>query len=184
MAGAERRAAAATKQLLFTVPRVGVGVLAARAGDAGGRVLVGKRLNAHGEGTWALPGGHLEYGETPEECAVREMLEETGLRLSNPRCVAVENCVWQPPAPQRHYVTVFVAGELEAGAVAHNSEPDKCAGWSFEDPDNLPTPLFMPLAQLAATPGRVREALRCGGPAGSGGPRAAFSPGPPVVRSD
>ena len=45
------------------IPRVGVGVIVQRDG----RILLGKRLGAHGEGTWALPGGHLEFGESVAE---------------------------------------------------------------------------------------------------------------------
>ena len=49
-----------------------------------GRVLMVKRRYAPRAGAWCLPAGFMEYGETPEHCAVREMEEETGLlvRLS------------------------------------------------------------------------------------------------------
>ena len=59
-------------------PRVGVGAILVR----NGKVLMGKRKNAHGEGSWALPGGHLEFGESLEECATRETYEETGIIIS------------------------------------------------------------------------------------------------------
>ena len=35
-------------------------------------------------GKWNAPGGKMEPGETPDECAVREVFEETGLRIENP----------------------------------------------------------------------------------------------------
>ena len=39
-------------------------------------ILLGKRKNCYGEGDWALPGGHLEYGESLLECVTRELKEE------------------------------------------------------------------------------------------------------------
>ena len=56
-------------------PSVGVGVII-RNGD---HLLLMKRQNSHGDGTWSMPGGHLEYGESPQECAIREAEEEVGL---------------------------------------------------------------------------------------------------------
>jgi mutator protein MutT len=43
-----------------------------------GRVLLARRASDPGAGLWDLPGGFCEPGETPEECAVRELREETG----------------------------------------------------------------------------------------------------------
>lgn len=70
---------------LFGVPRVGVGCIVAR----GTQLLLVKSRR----GYWSNPGGHLEFGETPEQCAIREMLEETGLHVSNVRFVAPEEIV-------------------------------------------------------------------------------------------
>mgnify|MGYP001213425023 CR=1 FL=1 len=50
-----------------------------------GKVLLGLRNSKHGSGTWQFPGGHLEFGETPAECAVREAFEELGILLARGR---------------------------------------------------------------------------------------------------
>ncbi|KAM0711680.1 hypothetical protein Q7P35_001047 [Cladosporium inversicolor] len=92
--------------------------------------LLGKRLGSHGAGTYALPGGHLEFGETPEECAAREILEETGLEVKNLRFLTATNDVMQEEG--KHYVTMFVVCErVREGDEARVMEVDKCEGWEW-----------------------------------------------------
>ena len=62
-------------------PRIGVGVCITKAD----KVPMHKRKSPHGNGTWSFPGGHLEYGETPEQCALREVAEECGVKITNLR---------------------------------------------------------------------------------------------------
>jgi 8-oxo-dGTP diphosphatase len=87
--------------------RVGVSVI---LHNAGGKLLLGKRKGSHGAGTWQFPGGHLDYGEEIVDCAAREVLEETGLAIANPKLVAVANSVFERET--KHYVTLFVRAEL------------------------------------------------------------------------
>jgi 8-oxo-dGTP diphosphatase len=123
--------------------RVGVGVLVFRAG----RVLLGQRLGSHGAGSWAPPGGHLEFGESAERCARRELFEETGLTLGalQPAPYTVDAF----PEIGRHYVTLFVVATDSAGE-PERREPTKCARWEWFDWSALPAPLFAPLASLCA----------------------------------
>ena len=123
--------------------RVGVGVLVVRDG----RVLLGERRGSHGAGTWAPPGGHLEYGESAEACARREAAEETGLTLGAvlPGPYSVDAF----PELNRQYATLFVVAPDAAGEPACR-EPAKCTGWSWWAWDALPAPLFAPLASLRA----------------------------------
>jgi ADP-ribose pyrophosphatase YjhB (NUDIX family) len=66
-------------------PTPAVGVLLAR----GGRLLLVRRRYPPYAGLWSMPAGFMEYGEAPEECAFRETLEETGLRVRIGRLVGV-----------------------------------------------------------------------------------------------
>jgi ADP-ribose pyrophosphatase YjhB (NUDIX family) len=57
-----------------------------------------------------MPGGHLEYGEDILNCAEREVLEETGLRVRGVNIVTVTNSVFEPE--HLHYVTVITYCEV------------------------------------------------------------------------
>ena len=47
------------------------------------RVLLLKRNNMPFKGYWSAPGGKMEFGESPHECCIREVREETGIDVSN-----------------------------------------------------------------------------------------------------
>lgn len=55
------------------------GLVVDRNGEAPRAALIG-RLDRRGRLLWSLPKGHVEVGETPEDTAVREVAEETGIR--------------------------------------------------------------------------------------------------------
>jgi len=125
-------------------PSVGVGVIILRDG----LVLLGQRIGSHGAGTWALPGGHLEFGETVEQCAAREVLEETGLELREFEAAPYTNDVFA--SEQKHYVTLFIVSASQQGEPAI-LEPGKCLGWRWFRWSALPSPLFQPLQTLVDT---------------------------------
>jgi 8-oxo-dGTP diphosphatase len=125
-------------------PRVGVGVLV----WYDRKVLLGRRRGAHGAQTWSFPGGHLEFGESWEACAAREVREETGLELDSLGFAAVTNDVFVDEG--KHYITVFMQGQARSSA-AERREPDKCEGWQWFDWSDLPSPLFLPIRNLRAS---------------------------------
>lgn len=119
-------------------PRVGIACIVQKEG----KVLLGQRKGAHGIGTWASPGGHLEFGESVEDCAVRELREETGLRALSLRLGSwVENLM---DNGQKHYITIFVFIDSFEGE-PEPLEPHKCEGWHWCSWDNLPSPLMAPI---------------------------------------
>ncbi|GAC1347674.1 MAG: hypothetical protein NVSMB27_13570 [Ktedonobacteraceae bacterium] len=84
----------------------------------------------------------LDFGETPEHCAIREVSEETGLTIENVRPGGVTNDIFL--SKQKHYVTIFLIADSPAGT-PELLEPDKREGWVWYDWMALPEPLFLPL---------------------------------------
>jgi 8-oxo-dGTP diphosphatase len=96
---------------------------------------MGKRIGWHGGGKYALPGGHLELGESWQLCAHRETLEETNLNLDMSlfRFMHVTNDANMNGDPNKHYVTIFMhtlIPLLDTQAIVNN-EPQKCEGWEW-----------------------------------------------------
>lgn len=122
-------------------PRVGIGVFIIRDG----KFLMGHRKGSHGSGTWSIPGGHMEFGESFEDTAKREVMEETGMVIKNVRFGAVTNDFFK--SDNKHYVTVWVLSdwsEIEPSI----TEPDKFIDQEWIDVNNIPEPLFLPWYEL------------------------------------
>ncbi len=126
-------------------PRVGVGIAVIKQG----KVLLGKRRGSHGTGYWAFPGGHLEHGETVEECVQRELQEEANL---TPLSIKQGPWINNHMEANKHYVTLFMFVQDFTGDLKL-MEPDKCEGWEWFAWDQLPTPLFEPIVSLIAKVG-------------------------------
>ncbi|BGP37976.1 hypothetical protein JCM10449v2_001903 [Rhodotorula kratochvilovae] len=117
--------------------------------------VTGVRKGNHGAGAIQLPGGHLEVGETPEACAVREVAEETGLSIGEEdvRFLTATNDIFH--AEGKHYITLFVACRVADDVEPKVLEPEKCERWEWQswehlkelalDPGNN---LFLPLRNL------------------------------------
>ncbi len=122
-------------------PRVGVGVIITQ----GEQVLLLRRQNVHGAGSWSTPGGHLDFGESPEECAIREVKEETDVDITDVRFRAITNDVFE--AEGKHYITIWMEGRYLAGEAKINAAYEMTeVGWFAWDA--LPQLLFLPLQHL------------------------------------
>lgn len=101
----------------------------------GGIVLI-KRGKEPFLGKWALPGGHLESGESLEQAAERKVLEETSLKLEN---YSQFNAYSEPGRdPRGHYITMVFTG---TGSGKLKNGDDACDAKVFSL-DNLPELAF------------------------------------------
>lgn len=126
---------------------LGVGVLIMKDG----RILLGKRDNnadkagslMNGQGTWTMPGGKLEFGESFEDGAIRETLEETGIRIKELEVLCVNNDI----SDKAHFITIgLIAKEYEGEPKV--MEPDKITEWNWFSFDTLPENLYFPSSKI------------------------------------
>lgn len=104
-----------------------------------GKFLLGKRKGAYGDGTWAFPGGHLEYGEKLADCARRELFEETGMTADDFKFRTVLNL----KNFNKHYVIIGFSAINPRGEPTVK-EPERCSEWGWFSLDALPTEVYEP----------------------------------------
>ena len=121
----------------------GVGVILIR----GNKILLGKRhpdpdkadSAFRSAGEWSLPGGKMDWGETFETVAAREVKEETGITIKDPKVICVCNC----KNKHAHYMTVGLLATKFKGE-AKVMEPDEMIEWKWFSLGDLPSPRYFP----------------------------------------
>jgi 8-oxo-dGTP diphosphatase len=133
---------------------IGVGVILLNHSTPIPAILLGRRIspNGFGNGEWSLPGGKLDYlkdenrFESTKEAAIREVFEETDLRIKNLCRVYFSDDFF--PAVGKQFVTVYYTAEVDLESVfwsikdVVNKEPEKCSEWKLFPINMLPSPLF------------------------------------------
>ena len=130
-------------------PRVGagIGIMVFR----NNKILLGKRHDdpekassaLHGEGTWTMPGGKLDFGETFEKGATREVFEETSIKVNSLKVVCISNEI----VSDAHFVTIGLLCEDFEGE-PKVMEPEEITEWKWFDLNNLPKPMFFPCVKI------------------------------------
>src|SRR5947209_6962869 len=100
-------------------PQIRVGILITKDDQ----VLLMKRRSAHEDGTWSTVGGHLEYRESLQECAIRETQEVIGVIITDVTFLAITNDTFE--VPEMHDVTIWMAGRYVSGEPAMHTGHEK-----------------------------------------------------------
>ncbi|HEX4347852.1 MAG TPA: NUDIX hydrolase [Vicinamibacterales bacterium] len=112
-------------------PVVGVGAVILHDG----RVLLGKRGHEPLKGQWSLPGGAVEVGETLEAAVAREIVEETGLRITVGPVIEVFDRITAAAdgRVEYHFVLIDYLCTVEDGAALKPASDVDALEWAAGD---------------------------------------------------
>lgn len=125
---------------------VGVGVMFLQDN----KILLGKRHHnkqkagseLHGEDTWTMPGGKVDFGEKLTQTAVREVKEETSLAINEKdlKLISLSDDIIPDDV---HFVTAgFLCKKFKGESKV--MEPDEIIDWQWFSISDLPSPMFFP----------------------------------------
>ena len=127
------------------VTRAGIGILVLKDN----KVLLGLRhedpekasSELNGEGTWTMPGGKIDFGETFLQAASRELKEETDIdtKIEDFDVIHIRDNM----VPTAHFLTVglLLKNPTQEPKVM---EPDEITEWKWFDLNNVPENIFLP----------------------------------------
>jgi 8-oxo-dGTP diphosphatase len=126
------------------------------AQDNNGRILLLKRDHtAHGQGRWCLPGGKLDYGDSPENTVAKEMKEETGLDVVDVKFLFYQNSL--PVAPETmHCLNLYFSCTCGTGVMLN----EESAEFAWVRPEEAPG--YEPVFGAVEAIGRWEEAKDSG----------------------
>ncbi|MFA6471769.1 MAG: NUDIX hydrolase [Candidatus Latescibacterota bacterium] len=120
--------------------------------DMGGKIVLINRKNPpYG---WAIPGGFIEYGESAEDAAAREIKEETSLDITD----LAQFHVYSDPGrdPRFHTITIVFTAQGRGTP----SAGDDAAGLGIFGEEELPSPLVFDHARILTDYFRVKKACK------------------------
>ena len=108
-------------------PKIGIGICWY---NEDGQIICGKRIGSK-IGSYQFPGGYLEFGETFEECASRELQEEVGIHVPPESIKYVTTINVRRTDHNYHNVGIIMSTKIKKDIKMINSEPEKNEGWQW-----------------------------------------------------
>lgn len=117
--------------------------------ERNGKILLGKRKGAFGEGYYSTPAGHIDKGETVLECGKRELFEETGIDTDEFEFVGVRILKdYEIDGVEADPYVAFAFKAKNWKGEPRLTEPDKTEKWEWHPIDDLPEPMFPPVPMM------------------------------------
>ncbi len=108
--------------------------------DSEKRILLCRlNIGEQSEGSWTLPGGGIDFGEIPQEAAIREVYEETGLNVEIDRIVDAHSELFVHPEREMHAVRMVFLANVTSGEIRfeENGSTDRCQFVTLEEAESM-----------------------------------------------